>query len=401
MVVLPGASRAQLYVDVSQVDCDAKLMIAKFFSVGMLTIPMALVTTACVAGQAGPQGALNETGDLIYVANQGAASVTVLDGDRLEVVEVISLTELGFSPNARPHHIAIEPDGSAWYVSLIGENRVLKFNSENELLGQAEFEVPGMLAVAPGGGKVYIGRSMMAVSPPQRIGVLDAASMEVEELDVFFPRPHAIAVHPNGEVVFTASLAVNQLAALELSAEVPELLDVEGDGPLTFVQFAVSPNGQVMIGTAQLAGELLVFDISDPLHPELRTRIEVPAHPWHPVISSDGRRAFFGNKEANAVTVIDLENDRVERIITGEGIAQPHGSALSSDGRHLYVSNNNSQMPMSGGDMSSGGGMSGESPPGLVVVIDTETLEVIRVIPVASNATGLAVRPGRPTRSGR
>ena len=74
-----------------------------------------------------------------YVANQGAATVTVIDTETLEIVDVVDLTTLGFSANAKPHHIVVEPDGSHWYLSLIGENRVLKFDRGNELVGQAEF----------------------------------------------------------------------------------------------------------------------------------------------------------------------------------------------------------------------------------------------------------------------
>ena len=64
-----------------------------------------------------------------------------------EVVHTIDLQALGFAAMAKPHHIAVEPDGSHWYVSLIAANAVLKFNRDNELVGRLEFERPGLRAI--------------------------------------------------------------------------------------------------------------------------------------------------------------------------------------------------------------------------------------------------------------
>ena len=136
--------------------------------------------------------------ELLYVASQSGPALSVIDMNAREVVETIWLTDLGFTANAKPHDVAVEPDGSFWYASLIGDGRVLKFNRDNELVGQAEFETPGLLAVDPVENILYVGRSMAAVNPPQRIGVLTRDDMAIDEYDVFFPRPHAIAVAPGG-----------------------------------------------------------------------------------------------------------------------------------------------------------------------------------------------------------
>ena len=40
-----------------------------------------------------------------------------------EVVETLDLKPLGFSANAKPHHVAVEADGAHWYVSLIAAGR--------------------------------------------------------------------------------------------------------------------------------------------------------------------------------------------------------------------------------------------------------------------------------------
>ena len=85
----------------------------------------------------------------IYVCNQGSASVSVIDASVNEIVATVDLTQLGFSENAMPHHAVAESDGSHWYVTLIGENRVLKLNRKNEVVGETELEVPGLMAMHP------------------------------------------------------------------------------------------------------------------------------------------------------------------------------------------------------------------------------------------------------------
>ena len=127
-----------------------------------------------------------DASNLLYACIQGAATVAVIDMDANVVIRTIDLQELGFTPDSRPHHVAVEPDGSAFYVSLIGDDVVLKFSRENELIGRTEFERPGMLAVHQDQNLLFVGRSMKAVNPPQRIGRIDRTSMGIEEIDVFF-----------------------------------------------------------------------------------------------------------------------------------------------------------------------------------------------------------------------
>ena len=138
--------------------------------------------------------------DMWYACIQGAAKVAVIDMDANVVIRTIDLQELGFTENSRPHHVAVEPDGSAFYVSLIGDDTILKFNRNNELIDQIAFERPGMLVVSPIDSLLFVGRSMKAVNPPQRIGIVERSEMEIEELDVFFSPPPCAGTRPNGRI---------------------------------------------------------------------------------------------------------------------------------------------------------------------------------------------------------
>lgn len=318
----------------------------------------------------------------LYVANQEAATVSIIDVNTRRVIETVDLQALGFTANAKPHHVVVEPDGSFWYLSLIADGFVLKFDRDNHLVGRAPFETPGMMALHPGGELLYVGRSMAAVNPPQRIGEIHRPDMSIDELDVFFPRPHAIAVAPDGQTVYTGSLAGNDIASVDVASSEAELTSLPGD-PHVFVQFAISPDGKYLISTGQLTGKLLVFDLADRLHPKLVHTVDVGTYPWHPAFSPDGRFVYFGNQESNSIMAVATDTWEVAHTVTGEGIAEPHGIAVSPDGRFLFVSNRNLKGTYHA---------HGDDPrAGTVVVVDTSTFEIVSVIEVGRYAAGMGI----------
>jgi YVTN family beta-propeller protein len=359
-----------------------------------LTILVAALTGACASGgpEAGgpagsPEQALTATGPLVYVANQDDATVSVVDAGTLEVVATVDLRGLGFGATSKPHHIAVEPDGTHWYVSLIGANRVLKLDRSNRLVGQAEFEVPGMLALDPRSDLLLVGRSMSAVNPPERIGVIERSSMDIEELPVFYPRPHALTVHPRGAVAYSASLAENSLAVVEPMEEEVGVQAIEAPSGgqhsvHTVVQFAVSPDGRTLVGTGEMSGKLLVFDLGDPTEPRLTRQVDVGARPWHPVFSPDGSEVWFANKGANTVSVVETATWTVADVISDEALAEPHGSAFSPDGSHVFISSNNLRDRYPGGK-------------GTLTVIDAATRQVVKVLIVGGNAAGVGTNAPR------
>jgi len=338
-----------------------------------------LVSTRPAVGQA--------DGTKIYVTNQGEATVSVIDAASHAVVETVNLKALGFSENAKPHHAVAEPDGH-WYVTLIGENTILKFNQDNELVDRLDaFEVPGLLAIHPSSNRLYAGRSMSAVDPPSSIGALNRDEMTVEdEVDTFFPRPHAITVQEDGAYGFVASLATNQVMGIDLESGETELTRLGGTTQ-TLVQFASTPDGETLVAGGQKTGQLLVFDASDAPALSVVDTLDVGKQPWHPVITSDGSTAYVPNKRSHSVSVVDLERRTVTTTIEGEGLAQPHGAALSPDGKYLFVSNNNRNGTYT---------PEGDNPDaGTVAVVDTGTNEIVEVIEVGTYPTGIGTVGGQ------
>jgi YVTN family beta-propeller protein len=323
---------------------------------------------------------------LLYVCNQGDATVSVIDAEQHTVVETVDLRALGFSETAKPHHAVAEPDGSFWYLSLIGENTVLKLDRNNQIVGRVAFETPGMLTLHPSRDLLLVGRSMSAVNPPKSIAVVRRSDMTLEETDTFFPRPHALTAEMSSPYAYTASLAANQILAVDLETRETELKRMGGTTQ-TLVQFAATPTGETLIAGGQMTGQLLVFDTRNAPAITVVDTLAVGTQPWHPVISADSRTAYVPNKASNSVSVIDLPSRTVTATITGNGLAQPHGSALSADGRYLFVSNNNRKGTYT---------PTGDIPDaGTVVVIDTHHNDIVSVIEVGTYPTGIGTWGGQ------
>lgn len=334
------------------------------------------------------EGASMPAGPRIYVANQEAATVSIIDPAGDSLITTVDLRELGFSEKSKPHDTAVEPDGSYWYVTLIGDNLVVKLDRQNQVVGRAPMETPGLLALDPAGGRLWVTRSMSAVNPPSRVGMIDRGTMEIEEIDVFVPRPHGVAVGPRGEYVFVGGMEGNQLATVEAATGEVSLTPLPPGTEPMVTDFAVSPDGSRIVMTDHMGDQAIVFDASDPTRLKPVASVAVGAWPWDVHWTPDGREVWFGNQRANSVTVLDASTWKVAAVIEGRGLAMPSGLAIASDGREVYVSNQNLQ-----------GTYTSEQPrprgTGTVVVIDRDRREIVKVIETDRQAAGMSLT-GRP-----
>ncbi|HJR17552.1 MAG TPA: beta-propeller fold lactonase family protein [Gemmatimonadales bacterium] len=334
----------------------------------------------------------------LYVANQDDATVSIIDPERGAVIETVDLRRYGFGDNAKPHHVQVEPDGSAWYVTLIGAGKVLKLDRANRILASADLQVPGLLTLHPTQDLMFVGRSMSAVNPPPRIAVIRRSNMRLlEEIDLLFPRPHGIVAHPDGDRVFAASLGTNQLASVRVADGEVRLVDVPGPAH-GFVQAAVSPDGRWLALTAELTDELMVFDLSNPEEPKLSRTVPMPDGPFEPLFTGDGRWLYVTCLGGNRVAVVDTRSWEDPVVLEHEAFAQPHGIALSRDGQHVFVG---SRHQLGGTHDHQGGKPSGA---GTVVAICAASHTPGAVIEVGNYAAGMGtplpqtVPPPRPCR---
>jgi len=338
------------------------------------------------------EGAQNDAGqvpyenstDLIYVCNQADAGISVIDAQAQLVIRHIDLQELGYSASAKPHHIAVEADGSAWYVSLIGENRVLKFNRDNEVLGSVETEVPGLLYIHPTSDKLYVGRSMSAVSPPSSIAVVNRGQMTLmTEIPLVFDRPHALLAQSNGKYLFSASLAENRIAVIDAATDEVEDYFTDDGEPFVYVHFSESADNSRLYATGQVSNKLHIYNVSATGEITAANTVAVDMAPWHPLTLADGS-VVFGNQKSNTVSVVDPAVATISKTISGNGLSMPHGSAISNDGRYLFISNRNingGYMPRYPFDVA--------AETGTVAVIDLQTQSMVKVLEIGAQPSGM------------
>ena len=333
-----------------------------------------------------------DASQLLYVPNQNDALISIIDAESKTVIRSVDLVKLRddvFTPNARPHHVAVNATGDRWYVSLIGDNKVAEFRNGGGLKpifeGVVDFETPGILAVNGATEEVFVGRSLTAVAPPQSIGVISQADRSLREVDVLAPRPHALAVDPSGNFVHTGSLSESRIMTLDTSNDEVTFIFLANPAH-SFVQFAVSTDGTRMVATGQTSDQVVILNTAG-LPDIIRIgSIEVGDMPWHPVWTPNGDKVYVGNQGDNSVSVLDMNNLNVQQTITGAGLAQPHGSSITPDGEFVFISNRNTD-----GGYTPRYDFGTNQDKGTVVVINTATNEIEKVIEVGRFPAGLSV----------
>lgn len=328
-----------------------------------------------------------DASDLLYVTDPEDASIAIVDRSTNNVIRMIDLVEHGFPPSARPASVAVEPDGSAWYVSLVGANTIAKFNRANVLVGQLDFTAPGPIVIHPDADLMYVARSRTVTNPPLSVGKIVRSTLALTEIPVLFPRPHALGIRPDGNAVLVGSYGQNRFTRIEVETDSVSFLDVPGPAHALFLSDVSEVTGR-MITTGALSGSLLVFDLSDADTTALVDSVPLNASPTQPRFTPDGQAAYVPSASTNSVARVTFNPLEVQRVVVGDGLAQPDGSVLTSDGRFLYVANRN---PAGAGEYLPRHPFDGIRT-GTVVVIDTATDEIVRVIEVGTSAAGVAAR---------
>ncbi len=335
-------------------------------------------------------------GEKLYIVNQAGASITVVDQARLAIDTVLDLRTLGFSANAKPHHVAVEENGAYWYVSLIGDGRVLKFDRANRLLAQVKMETPGLLSLDPVHDSLYVGRSMTAVNPPKSLGVIHRSAFTlVDEQEIVMPRPHALAASRDGRFVHAASLAENRIASVETATGRVTLSVIPGI-PRSLVTFALSPDGNTMVSAGELSNSLLVFDLRQPPPLQPVREIALDGKPWEPRFTSDGNHVLVTLLTKNAIADVDMASGTVVRTLSGR-LAQPYSMLLRRDGRYAFVVSQNTGAAASGQSGHEMHGMSAHEnmTDGWLTIFDLRTGTVHRTLMLGAGPTGMGAAGAR------
>ncbi len=125
----------------------------------------------------------------------------------------------------------------------------------------------------------------------------------------------------------------------------------------------------VMVTVLALA-IVLFFAFAHTASNTVTATIPTGTSPYGVAVTPDGRHAYVTNNDSNSVSVIDTASNTVTATIPAE--KDPRGVAVTPDGRHAYVANSVSAS---------------------VSVIDTASNTVTATIPTGTSPRGVAVTP--------
>jgi serine/threonine-protein kinase len=162
----------------------------------------------------------------------------------------------------------------------------------------------------------------------------------------------------------TAAATAEHLAASETVGDGPAVTRVPPSEPARRIR------RKPLLIAALLVAILIAGGIAWATVPRDPTLIYVGRFPVEVAVSPDGRHAYVTNNNSGSVSVIDTDSDSVTATVT-VGTA-PSGIAVAPDGRHAYATNQAS---------------------GSVSVIDTDSNTVTATIPVGQGPGDIAVSP--------
>ncbi|MBL1142389.1 MAG: PQQ-dependent catabolism-associated beta-propeller protein [Proteobacteria bacterium] len=220
-------------------------------------------------------------------------------------------------------------------------------------------ERPRGIGLSPDGSELYV-----AVSEENKIKVVDPSSLEILREFEAGSDPETFAVHPNGNIYISneddAKATVFNPKTGEQVAEIKVGLEPEG--------VAISPDGKRVIVTSESTNMLHVIKAPENI---IENNILVGSRPRAATFTQSGDIAYATAEISGEVVKVDMVNAKILKIgNTGDSKSKPKDVLLSKDEKVVYVA----------------GGRANK-----VLVMDADTLEIIKGIPVGKRVWGLAM----------
>lgn len=301
---------------------------------------------------------------LVYVPTNVAGTVTVIDQETFEIVEVFQIG------GELIQHVVPSWDLTTLYASASGTNRLVPFDpaTGRPTGDQIPIDAPYNLYFTPDGAK--------AVVMAERLDRIDYYDPDTWERLSSVPTPcqgpnHADWSLDGAFFIVTCEFSGQMIKVDTLTGEVTAILDLGGGARPQDVRLA--PDGTRFYVADLAAGALTVIDAAS-----FTVTGSIPTgagtHSVYP--SRDGTLMYVANRGAGTVSVLDPSTDTVvdEWVIPGGG--SPDMGGVSADGSTFWLA-----------------GRSHDE----VYAFDTATGELRARIPIPGEPHGLAVypQPGR------
>ncbi len=275
----------------------------------------------------------------MYVANESDDTVMLIqfDGKELSVIETITVGSIHTEIEG-PHGLAVDPDGSHWFVSIAhGQpfGKVVRYSTANNRpTGTVTLGMfPASMAISSHTGLLYVINFNLHGNPePSSVSVIDPdAMLEVGRITTGI-MPHGSAFGPDGTRHYSVAMmndALFELDALNLSV-IRNIPLGEGAKP-TWV--AIHPNEPLAYVAANGADQILIVDMEAGIITE---RLNAPGAPYNLSVSPDGKTLVATLKGAQAVSIIDLSTG-AERVRVPSSQPVTHGVIIAPDNQYAFI----------------------------------------------------------------
>lgn len=257
---------------------------------------------ATIPVAAGPHGmGITSDGRWLYVSGDGSSTVSVIDTTIDHVTRTI---EVGKTP----HGVALVPDGQL-LVAVNGEDRIAFVNTATQaVVATVAVAKPHTIAISPDGKAAYV-----ASQEPGHFAlvVIDLSKRAVVRTIALDKPPRDLEFGHDGKALYFTKAGVNAVEVLDpasdkIVAEIPT-----GASPHYANLFRNTTLGTVVV---QGPGELLLFD---PATNKPVRSIAVGKQPHWIAVLGDGKTAYVTNEGSNDVSVVDLASGKTTTIPVG------------------------------------------------------------------------------------
>ncbi|MFI5891069.1 YncE family protein [Actinoplanes sp. NPDC051513] len=283
----------------------------------------AVIATIRVGNE--PEGiAVSPDGKTVYVANQAAKVLSVVDAGSRKVTSV--------TLRNTPRFVAVSRDGRQVYVSMYENDK--KTGSGVAVVdaaaGKADHYLktglqPFALSVGPD-GKIWV-----PIHSSGRVEIYTAGQNKEAARIVVPPNPHAVGFSADQQRAFTANHESNAVAVIDMKTDKFLKAIPVSKAPHSL---AVSPDGRRVL----VAGyEANAANLIDAVTLKETGPFKVGKQPQSVAFAADGEHGYVVNEGDDTVSVLNSRTGKVTATVkVGHS---PRTVAVSPDGRLAYVSN--------------------------------------------------------------
>jgi YVTN family beta-propeller protein len=235
----------------------------------------------------------------VYVTNERAGTLSVIDGLQRKVIATVPLGK-------RPRGAKLSPDGSLLYVALSG-SPIAPPGVDERTLPPADKGADG-------------------------IGIVDLKTLQLQRIIRGVSDPEQLAVSLDGKRLVIASEDTGRAVIMDVaSGKILASLKVGGEPE----GVTLSPDGSAVYMTSEEDHSVAIIDMATQ---KVRGQVNVGLRPRFTEFSDDGRRAYVSGEMDGSITVIDTATRKALRTLKLQGeLTRPVGMVVSHDGKELFV----------------------------------------------------------------